>query len=38
MLGKFPMFGQNYKQGKGCAIILAEIGLHFILIAGNTKI
>ena len=38
MLETFPLFGQNYKQGKGCAIILTEIDLNFSLIAGNTKI
>ena len=37
MLGKFPLFGQNYKRGKGCAKFLAEI-LNFILIAANTKV
>ena len=37
MLGKFPLFGQNYKQERGSAKFLAEIGLHFILIAANTK-
>ena len=38
MLGKFPLVSQNYKQGRGCAKFLAEIGLNFILIAVNTKI
>ena len=38
MLGKFPLFGQNYKRGKGCAKFLAEIGSNFILIAANTKV
>ena len=38
MLGKFPLFGQNYKLGKGCAKFLAKIVLNFILIAANTKV
>ena len=38
MLGKFPLFGENYKRGKGCAKFLAEIGLNFIFIAANTKV
>ena len=38
MLEKFPLFGQNNKQVRGCAKFLAEIGSKFILIAANTKI
>ena len=36
VFGKFPRFGQNYKQGSGCAKFLVEIGLNFILIATIT--